>query len=272
MPWSKRAIDWIENDTAYVSVPFTWSLPQAFSRCVFLKAQGYHVRAGGPAVSLMPDYLAEVAKMGGSVEALSRHNPDATRTSTGCPRKCPFCAVPIIEGGLIELNTWKPNPIVCDNNLLACSKAHFDKVVDSLKEIPNVDFNQGLDARCLTDYHANRLAELDCKVLRLAWDHISLELQVMAAIEKLQKVGFPKSRIRAYVLIGYNDTPEDALYRLQTLKSMGIWPNPQRFNPLNTLTRNSYVGHNWTDRELKRFTRYWSKQAYLEWLPFNHYH
>ena len=53
--WSKHSVEWIDGDTAYVSVPFTWNLPKAFPRCAALKQEGYHVRAGGPAVSLMPD-------------------------------------------------------------------------------------------------------------------------------------------------------------------------------------------------------------------------
>lgn len=269
--WSKGIVDWIEGDTAYVSVPFTWNLPQAFPRCAFLKAQGYTVRAGGPAVDLMPSYLSPIAEIGSPpVNALPRHNPNATFTSRGCPRKCKFCAVPIIEGSLVELKAWNPKPIICDNNLLACSKTHFDKVVDSLKGVQKVDFNQGLDARLLTPYQADRLAELDCKA-RLAWDHVGLESQVMNAISMLRKAGFPKSKIQTYVLIGFQDTPEDALYRLQTLKSIGILPNPQRFNPLNTLKRDSYVSPNWTNHELKRFMRYWARQAYLSNIPFHNF-
>lgn len=271
--WPKRAIDWIEHDTAFVSVPFTWDLPQAFSRCVFLREQGYKVRAGGPAVSLMPDYLADVAKIGGQVEALKHHNPNATFTSRGCPNRCAFCAVPIIEGDLYEMKSWERKPIICDNNLLACSQAHVDKVLDSLKGIKNVDFNQGLDARHLSDYHAGRLAELDLKFVRLAWDHSSLESQVMLAIQNLRDAGIPRNKIRVYVLFGYQDTPEDALYRLQTLKDIGVWPNAQRYQPLNALEKNKYVNETvgWTDRELRRYARYWNKLHWLAGVPFDEY-
>jgi len=268
--WPKKAIDWIEGNTAFVSVPFTWELPRAYSRCIFLKQQGYKVRAGGPAVSLMPDYLRDVAEIGGAVDALWHHNPDATFTSRGCIRECGFCAVPKIEGELKELDEWKPKPIICDNNFLACSGRHFDKVIDSLKAFKGVDFNQGLDARLLTEYHAGRLAELDCTI-RLAWDHIGPESQVFKAIETLLRAGFSKRNIRIYVLIGYDDTPRDALYRLETLKAFGIWPNPQRYNPLDTLKRDSYVAPNWTHRELHRFMRYWARQRWLEHISFDEY-
>lgn len=268
--WSKKTIEWIEQGVAFVSVPFTWNLPQAFSRCAFLGSQGYKVRAGGPAVALMPSYLEDVAEIGGDVEALHRHNPWACRTSYGCPRKCRFCAVPIIEGDLVELDTWEPLPIICDNNLLGCSRRHFDKVIDSVKGLPNVDFNQGLDARFLTDYHASRLAELDCMV-RLAWDHVGLEPQVMTAIERLRCAKIPKHRIRVYVLIGFDDTPDDARYRLETLEAMGLMPNPMRFNPLDALQRDQYVGPAWTDRELSRYLRYWSNKRWFGSIPFDEF-
>jgi len=270
MTWPKKAIDWIEDSTVFVSVPFTWELPKAYSRCVFLRQQGYRVRAGGPAVSLMPDYLRDVAEIGGEVDALKHHNPDATFTSRGCIRKCKFCAVPKIEGDLVELEEWEWKPIICDNNLLACSEKHFDKVIDNLKGFKKVDFNQGLDARLLTDYHAERLAELDC-MIHLAWDHIGLEGQVFGAIYALLHAGLPKRRIRIYVLIGYDDSPADALYRLEMLKAEGIWPNPQRYNPLDTLEKDHYVAPNWTDRELHRFMRYWARQRWLEHIPFEEY-
>lgn len=273
MSWPKRAIDWIENGTAYVSVPFTWELPQAYSRCAFLEAEGYKVRAGGPAVDLMPDYLADVAQIGGSVNALPHHNPMATVTMRGCIRKCGFCAVPLIEGDLVELPKWEPKPIVQDNNLLACSDAHFDRVIDSLKPMKGVDFNSGLDARLLTKYHAERLAELEMAIIRLAWDDTRLEPYVMRAIERLNKVGFHERKIRVYVLIGYNDSPEDARYRLDTLMKHNVWPYPMRYNPLDALKRDTYVdeGLGWTDRELHRYIRFWSRQQYFKGIPFDQF-
>ena len=56
-------------------------------------------------------------------------------------------------------------------------------MIDKLKPLSGIDFNQGLDARLLTEYHAERLAELDLKMVRLAWDHIGLESQFNPADE-----------------------------------------------------------------------------------------
>jgi len=42
------------------------------------------------------------------VDVLRLHNPDATFTTRGCPRACPFCAVPRIEGKFRELRKGGP--------------------------------------------------------------------------------------------------------------------------------------------------------------------
>jgi hypothetical protein len=272
MPWSKKSLEWIEGNKAYISVPFTWYLPDTYSRCVWYRQQGYEVHAGGPAVSLIPDYLRDVAMVNGeNIEALSRHNNQATRTSTGCIRACPFCAVRIIEGDLRELEIWAPKPIVCDNNLFACSTKHFDRVIDSLKPIPSVDFNQGLDVRLINSHHIDRLKELKLPLLRFSWDWMNEETIIVDTIKTLLANGFPKRRIRVYVLIGYNDSPADALYRLQTLKNLGIKTNPQRYQPLDILVKNSYVAPLWTNSELHRFMLYWSQQAWLSTIPFENF-
>jgi pyruvate-formate lyase-activating enzyme len=219
----------------------------------------------------MPDYLKGVAEIGGDVNALPYHNPDATFTSRGCVRNCPFCAVPKIEGQLRELETWDRKPIVCDNNLLACSKSHFDKVVDSLKGLKQVDFNQGLDSRFLTPYHADRLAELDLSCLRLAWDNVKYEQSFMDAVAVLDKAGFKRDMIRTYVLIGFTDTPEDAHYRLETLREMGILPSVMRFHPLDSMYFHNYVGPHWTEEKLVRLCNYYSRIGYIGWVPFEDY-
>jgi hypothetical protein len=244
-------------------------LQEAYQRAAFYKAQGFHVRAGGPATSMNPGYLADVAEIGGPVDAVIHHNPNATFTSRGCPRKCPFCVVPKMEGDLVELKDWVPRPVVCDNNFLACSKRHFDIAIDRLKPLEAVDFNQGLDARLFTAYHANRLAELDMYCVRLAWDNIKLETQFMRAYETLLEAGFIPRKIRVYVLIGYKDAPEDALYRLETIKNLGAVPNPSRYQPLNTAYRNSYVAPGWTNNELVRMMRYFYNAWRVRRIPYS---
>jgi len=269
--WQRGIVEWVEGRTAFLSVVFSWQLQEAYQRAVWLGRQGYYVRAGGPAIDLNSDAMQDVAITFGAVNALPHHNPNATFTSRGCIRRCPFCAVPRLEGDLVELTDWEPKPVVCDNNLLACSRTHFDRVIDRLKPIPDVDFNQGLDARLFTDHHANRLAELDLRVVRLAWDATRDERYFLTAFHRLRKAGFCANVIRVYVLIGFDDVPIDALYRLETVRNLGAWPNPMRYQPLDAKMRNEYVAPGWTERELRRFARYWSRLRWLGGIPFEEY-
>lgn len=262
-------ISWTEADCAYLSVVFSWGLPSAYQQAVFYKSQGMRVFAGGPAVDHNKEYLLDVASCNESLpDTIVKHNPHATFTSRGCIRKCKFCLVPKIEGDLKELNDWPIRPIVCDNNFLACSKDHFDKVIDRLKPLQGIDFNQGLDARLLTNYHASRLAELDMSYLRLAWDNVGYEKHFMSAFETLLQAGFPPELVRVYVLIAFQDTPEDAVYRLQTIADLGAFPCIMRYQPLDALKRNQFLGDNWTEYELTRVKKYFSSLRYYGHIPF----
>lgn len=270
MDWPKKPYKWKRNGRLHISIPFTWQLPEIRR---YLESTGIDALVGGPAVKLMPEYLSGVAEIGDRIDGvLQMVNPIATKTTEGCVNKCGFCAVPRMEPEYREYNDWSVSPIVCDNNLLASSQAHFNTVIDRLKCLPNtriVDFNQGLDARLMTKHHASRLAELGC-IYRVAWDNTKLEKYVFRAVDRMTAAGIPKRNIRSYVLIGFNDTPEDALYRLQTLWAYGVTPNPMRYTPLNSLTY-KHVGENWTERELTRFMRYWANLRATQKVPFDEF-
>jgi len=273
MPWSNGIAEWSEGDTAYVSAVFSWNTDKAYMRCVYLRSQGYHVRVGGQVVKMNPDVFAEF-DTSGEVDALKHHNHDAVFTSRGCIRKCSFCLVPKIEGNIRELDTWEVKPIICDNNLLATSQDHFDLVIQRLLDhkLKGIDFNQGLDARILTDHHALQFAKLPKDtIIRLAWDHISTENLYRQSFERLVRAGVKPSQIRTYVLIGYHDTPEDALYRLETVRSLGALPNPMRYQPLDAMKRNEYVGESWTNDLLTRYMRYWSNLKITGAFTFDEY-
>lgn len=271
--WSTGYLQWHHGDTVYISATFSWQLQQAYANATFWAAEGNHVVAGGPAVDYQPAFLAHVADCSRSLpDAIARHNPNATFTTRGCIRQCPFCAVPTIEGPFHEIPDFTPRPIVCDNNFLASSQTHFDRVIDALKPLSGIDFNQGLDARLLTKYHANRLAELDTQCIRLAWDTLAYESAFRNAWNTLRHAGFAKRHIRAYVLFNFTDTPQDALYRFRTIwRDLGSYPWPQRYQPLDTPKKNTYVAPNWTPYLLQKFTRYWSNIRYLSNIPFQEF-
>ena len=261
--WPKSIVNWRIGDTLYLSIPFSWLLGDAQ---VLAEEHNGPVVAGGPAVDLngAPWATTDAAS---PIEPLLFHNPCATFTTHGCPNSCAFCAVPRMEGAFRELASWRPAPIVCDNNLLAASRAHFERVIDSLLQFRATDFNQGLEAKLFTPWHADQIARLKKPMVRFALDHVNQAGAVEKAIGIARKAGLRNFGV--YVLVGHKDTPDDALGRLELVRSWDVWPNPMRFQPLDTQKKDSYVCPGWTDRELRRIVRYYSRLRWFEHIPFD---
>jgi hypothetical protein len=269
--WRKGIASWTIGNTLYLSVVFTWDLLEARK---IAEASKKRVIAGGPAVKLMPDYLEGVAETNDTfllsgIEPLALHNPLATFITRGCVNACPFCAVPKLEGKFVELEWFRPAPVLCDNNLLAASKMHFVRVIQMLKTFPYADFNQGLEAARFTSWHAEQIASLKGAKVRFSLDSFDEETAVADAIFKAKTTGLRD--LGVYVLIGFNDTPSEAKEKLEWVRSRGIRPTPMRYQPLDCFVKNSYISSAWTEKELKDVTRYYSRLRYLEHVPFEDY-
>ncbi len=262
--WPVGATKWIKDRTLYASIPFTWNLPDLCSDFMQRDIAYDKIVVGGPAIRLMPEYFAgmnHVSIRSDYPGVLQRINPLATRTTSGCIRSCGFCAVPKTEGAFIELDDWPDLPIVCDNNLLAASQKHFDKVCDRLKKHKWSDFNQGLDARLLDGYHAERLARLPGCIIRLALDHSKTETLWLEAYEKLIAAKFPKSRMRSYVLCGFNSDPADAWKRCELVQGRGVLALPQWYHPLDAMeymtVLDCHKKYGWNKQEVNRIMGYY---------------
>jgi len=264
--WPKKETTWISDRTLHVSIPFTWNLPTVKNK---LKQTSFffdRVVVGGPAVALMPDYFKDMGDVSVGYHQpgiIQRINPMATKTTTGCVRKCGFCCVPKIEGKLKELDDWPDKPILIDNNLLASSQKHFDKVIDRLIKWEWADFNQGLDSRLLTNYHAERLKQIKKPMIRLALDDISYQDQWSIAFEKLIKAGIAKTNIRSYALLGFETGPDEGWKRCEWIETHGIKVLPQWFHGLDALVKNEVTDHQkelgWTETERKRIMQWFYK-------------
>ena len=240
--WPKGPYYWQEGGTAYASIPFTWKLREVASRIRGdLFADKWVV--GGPAVKLMPDFEwpSNVTVQDSYDGILQKINPKATRTTIGCPRSCGFCGVAKIEPEYKELDQWEDLPILCDNNLLAASKEHLECVFYLLRGHKGVDFNQGLDARLVTDDIASHLASLSSPIVRFSIDAKAMEKPVNDAVEKCMLAGCKRSWFRFYVLIGYKSSPAEDVERImQAKKTYGNHAIcPMWYHPLDCLQVNS---------------------------------
>jgi len=266
--WPGGPTYWLEGRRLCVSIPFTWNLHDVKTRIFQRSSHWDNVLIGGPAVRLVPEFFSELSmpwiRIGqGHPDALAHVNPKATRTMEGCVRNCGFCAVKRIEPVFRELSTWKNLPIVIDNNLLACSKDHFDKVIDGLKEIGWADFNQGLDSRLLTDYHAQRIAEIQEPMCRLALDSLDYSGDWERALGCLLRAGVPLANIRSYALVGFDSDPKEAWCRCNFIESYGIKVLPMWFHELDALKANQVTEKQkdlgWSERERNRIMQWFYK-------------
>lgn len=261
--WSKEPV--IKDNK--ISVVFTWHLKKAIKVAI---ENGYKI--GGPAVRILPNLVpSEIICLEDDGDWLVRHNPQATRASIGCGRNCEFCLVKKIAPKFKEFPNFIPRPVLCDDNFLASSKKHVLNSIDKLSSLRNIDFSQGLDARLLKTWHIDQFKRLHWHVLRLAWDSTEQEKYVVDAINKLKSVGFPQRKISCYVLINFKETFLEAKHRFETLKSLGVFSWPMRYQPGDSLIKNYYCSPNWSPILLARFTKYWTKQQYLWKVTFEEF-
>lgn len=153
--------------------------------------------------------------------------------SRGCPRGCAFCIVGLKEGrkavkvaDLTEFWRGQKRIILCDPNILACSEWSelLQQCIDSKAEI---DFNQGLDIRLMTEEKAEMLNAIRIKEIHFAWDRyedgdiILPRLEMFANASNLS----PQShKAVVYTLVNFDTTIKQDLERIYTLRDMGYWP------------------------------------------------
>jgi hypothetical protein len=77
------------------------------------------------------------------------------------------------------------------------------------------------------------------------------------------------SDLGVYCLIGLRDTPTLARERLELVRSWGIRPTPMRYQPINATEKNAYVAPGWTEKELRRMIKYYSRLRWFEHIPYD---
>lgn len=271
--WSGGLSEWIEGETVYLSVVFTWLLDKAFSRAIWYRALGYKVLAGGPALFLvkMKHELEDVAELGGDYpDALRHHNPAATIASRGCPVGCWFCIVPAMEGREFTLLPDFPvRPILCDNNLSALPSDYQQYIIARYiaEGVPLLDANSGFEPRTFDDDVYERWRVINRGPWRFAYDDEPEGDDVERVMRMLRNE--PPKRKRVYVLIG-NEPFDACMGRIQRVIEWGGDPHVQPLMKLNALDKEPWVRFDWTAQKLRDVARWangwvWKKTPFAEY-------
>ena len=147
--------------------------------------------------------------------------------------------------------------VIWDNDFLASPYAK-DILIELRDGGYKADFNQGLDARLMTEEFANILADVKSPSIHMAYDWPWEGPYIEKAIEYLGNAGYKKKNLIFYVLHNFydeqykkGDTPADFFHRLQDLMRWGASAYPMRYIPLNSLTRRGYVSPLWSEEQLE---------------------
>lgn len=188
--------------------------------------------------------------------------------SRGCPRACPFCIVAEKEGRrsvkVADLSEWwngQKNIELLDPNLLACGE-HLELLKQLADAKASVNINQGVDCRMLTEDNINALNQVNIKMLHFAWDLMKESDSVLKGLELYARRGAIRDerKRRVYVLVNFDTTMEENLYRVCRLKELQYDPYIMVYNkpnaPKEVKRLQRWVNNKFIFRSCERFEDY----------------
>jgi hypothetical protein len=271
--WVKGVAHWREGGTAFISVAFTWRLPEARKITQYYRAIGVErVLIGGPGTFTQRKYLADLdAEIGGSLpDAIARHNPMATRASYGCPVGCWFCIVPKMDGKTFSfLPDFPVRPILCDDNLSALPADYQRHIVDRYFKagVPLLDANSGFEPATFDEDVFVRWRTILRGPWRFGFDESTEGENVERVFRVLKDV--PARKKQVYTMIGHE--PFDVcMDRIQRVIAWGGEPYAQPFIKLNALRKEPRIQHDWTAQRL-RWVQRWVNRRLWRKVRFEDY-
>lgn len=167
-------------------------------------------------------------------------------TQRGCRLKCSFCVVPRKEGAIRGVQSiqgiwrgveWPRELLLLDNDFFG--QPDWRKRISEIREGNfKVSFNQGINARFLTDEAADAIASIEyrddsMRVRRIytAWDNLKDEQRLFDGLNRLVRYGVKPDHIMVYMLIGYwpFESENDRLHRQKKLREFGCRPYPMPY-------------------------------------------
>lgn len=256
--WAMPNLFGDDYDRVYASKIFTFSkdFDGVFNCEIIRGGTGYNIH------SRLPDPIDQSAAMDYSI--YPQYPFSVQFFSRGCIRHCPFCLVHDKEGDIHPVEPVQLNPRgqwieVLDNNFFANPEWKF-AVNYLLKKRMPVNLH-GVDVRILNEeqaFYLNRLRLRQC--IHIAWDLPQLDLT-----DKLREITryIKPYKLMCYVLIGFNSSIEQDMFRIETLRSLGIKPYVLPFRDYdNSRTPTQY------ERDLAQYV---NKPQIFKLIPFSEF-
>ncbi len=205
----------------------------------YLTLQADIIEKGGTGYDIKKVLLPEIDRM---IPDYDLYNVDKNLAygflTRGCPNRCKWCVVPAKEGNITpymdiaEVSAGRKNVILMDNNILA-SNYGLQQIEKIVSMGVRVDFNQGLDARLVTDDIARLLARVKwMKRIRFGCDTPGQIAECERATALIDKYGYKGEYFFYCILL--NDFKE-AFTRVNHWRVKGgrFLPHCQPYRDLN---------------------------------------
>lgn len=158
------------------------------------------------------------------------------------------------EAELLDLNTVTRKSIL---RIYPEIRDTYEKFRNKVPKSRYVDFNQGLDARLLTEEKMRLLSEIPITPLRIAFDNIGYKEVYTKAIKLAAKYKIRK--LSNYLLYNEKDKPEELFQRLEIniLLSeeldVDIYSFPMKFHPINgdKYYNRDFLGNHWNRKYIR---------------------
>jgi hypothetical protein len=160
---------------------------------------------------------------------------------------------------LSENNLLKPQ-IATKGDILktfASINPIYEKFRNKVPKQRYVDFNQGVDARLLTDKKAKLLSQIPIRPLRIAFDSMDYKGYYLAAILNAKKYGI--KHFSNYLLYNFEDHPSDLYLRLKLNielcdeYKLDIYSFPMKYHPIfgDYKLNRDYIGTHWNRKFIR---------------------
>jgi hypothetical protein len=224
-------IDYSKYDAGYASVIFTKhkNLIESFP-----------FQIGGTGIDLETELPYEIEHLMPDYSLYPENEYSIGFTTRGCVRNCEFCFVPRKEG-LIKYNAdiaefYNPKLkklMLLDNNIFAYKD--YKKVFEQIRAINKPTcFKQGMDFRLLTDDKVNELLSIKYdREFIFAYDSMKIKPVIEKQMNKFRS-RFKDWRLKFFVLVGFDTSLKDDVFRINYLKDNKCLPYVMRYQDCYT--------------------------------------